>query len=392
MTHKNKHAFTLIELIVSITILAVLATIAFLSFGWHTSNARNSTRIADIKTIDKAFSLFSSVETVLPLPDNPESVTYSGSLAWTQGTFGKSAAIGVWRISNVPTDPTKWIEYTYSTSNNRTKYQIGAALEAGLFSADIWIIPQTHALSGDGMTSYNMGNYTSYDINATNGSECYLITAPSIMLSDIPSTWALSNNIIYNFSYNNSSHLPSSYSGFIDETTWVNGYQIVEVFDECSMNTIGDLELYLAQLSTAYQPLASLGTYDQIIYETNKVEFQLQTIKELQRNGISIDQNVIDTLVNPILYRTFADPFSNTDGTQLVASHMPSPLESWSMTGASDISAYTIESNRLEKKWRFKHARISSSKSEYRRIWLQSNIWCNKFCWRRYICFSSIYW
>ena len=54
----NKKAFTLVELIVIITILAILWTIAFLSFQWYTKSARDSVRISDLKNIEKALSLY----------------------------------------------------------------------------------------------------------------------------------------------------------------------------------------------------------------------------------------------------------------------------------------------------------------------------------------------
>jgi prepilin-type N-terminal cleavage/methylation domain-containing protein len=53
MNHINKKAFTLVELIVVITILAVLSTIAFISFQGYTMSARDSVRLADIKSIEK---------------------------------------------------------------------------------------------------------------------------------------------------------------------------------------------------------------------------------------------------------------------------------------------------------------------------------------------------
>ncbi|MDD2745529.1 MAG: type II secretion system protein, partial [Candidatus Gracilibacteria bacterium] len=46
-SHDFKKAFTLIELIVVITILAILGTIGFLSIGGYSSKARDSARIGD---------------------------------------------------------------------------------------------------------------------------------------------------------------------------------------------------------------------------------------------------------------------------------------------------------------------------------------------------------
>lgn len=47
----NKKAFTLVELIVVITILAILWTIAFLSLQWYTSNAKNTKVESDLRNI-----------------------------------------------------------------------------------------------------------------------------------------------------------------------------------------------------------------------------------------------------------------------------------------------------------------------------------------------------
>lgn len=47
----NKKAFTLIELIVVISILAILWTIIFLSFNWYTTEARDAKRISDTKNL-----------------------------------------------------------------------------------------------------------------------------------------------------------------------------------------------------------------------------------------------------------------------------------------------------------------------------------------------------
>ena len=54
MNDINKKAFTLVELIVVITILAVLWTIAFISLQSYTISARDSVRVADLNTIKSA--------------------------------------------------------------------------------------------------------------------------------------------------------------------------------------------------------------------------------------------------------------------------------------------------------------------------------------------------
>ena len=53
----TKNAFTLVELIVVITILAILGTIAFISLQGYSADARNSKRTSDIGNIQSAMSL-----------------------------------------------------------------------------------------------------------------------------------------------------------------------------------------------------------------------------------------------------------------------------------------------------------------------------------------------
>jgi len=97
---KNK-AFTLVELIVVIAILAILWTIAFLSMQWYSSNARDSTRTSDISNVKTSLELFITKTWNYPLPSNYTWVTYSGWLAWNQWTFWNEPYKQLWDINKV---------------------------------------------------------------------------------------------------------------------------------------------------------------------------------------------------------------------------------------------------------------------------------------------------
>ncbi|MDD2907427.1 MAG: InlB B-repeat-containing protein, partial [Candidatus Gracilibacteria bacterium] len=65
MINKIKKAFTLVELIVVITILAILGTIAFINLQGYSISARDSKRISDINNIMKKVGIESSKGTSL---------------------------------------------------------------------------------------------------------------------------------------------------------------------------------------------------------------------------------------------------------------------------------------------------------------------------------------
>ncbi|MDD2907517.1 MAG: type II secretion system protein [Candidatus Gracilibacteria bacterium] len=57
MQKYKKQAFTLVELIVVITILAILGTIAFINLSGYSSGARDSKRVSDINNIIKKIGI-----------------------------------------------------------------------------------------------------------------------------------------------------------------------------------------------------------------------------------------------------------------------------------------------------------------------------------------------
>ncbi len=348
MNLKNTYAFTLVELIVVITILTILGTIAYTSFLWYSQSARNSHRVSDIKVIEKAMGLFISIESSYPTPDNPTTISYNGKPAWIQWVFATGAIIQVKAVSEIPKDPLVWAQYTYSILSNGSRYQVWAALERWFLSYSSPWIPQSYAISSNNFLGYIIGDYLSYDVNVSDWTSCNLITAPSILLSDIPAWWVIHDGSVYNYSYRKSSHLPNSYSGFVDISTPWNGFQIAEVLNVCNISSIPELELYIAQLSTSYQQLSSLSKYEKLIFHSNTIEFQLESIEDLQEKWITVSDSIIKTLHSPLSDKVFTDAFSDTNGT-LIEAHTPSSIWSWSMISGGNSSSYTISWNILKK-------------------------------------------
>lgn len=353
MKHTHTSAFTLTELIIVVTILAILGTIAFISFIGYSEKTRNSSRISDMKTIEKVFSIHKTHSSLYPLPDDATVITYSWSLAWTQGFFGATTLATVKRVSNIPEDPLFGVKYSYGVSQNRTKYSLGTILEGDSgYVYENPLLPTTHALSSDNKIAYVLGDYIDYDVPIIDDDDnCKLLAVPSLLLSDIPSWWIIENGSLYNYVYTRGEHLPDTYDGFLQEvpTLWA-WFQTVEVLDSCTIDTVAELDLYIAELSTAYQPLSDYVKYSDLIFNANSVNFRKSSIARLGRHGITISDAVINELNSPLPERVFIDTFNDTNGTLLIWDHTPNSWSgSWSMVSWGSTAAYDINANTLTK-------------------------------------------
>lgn len=126
---KNKYAFTLVELIVVLTIIAILWTIAFITMQWYSASSRDSVRISDMSKISSSLELFNIDAWKYPDPTEAQPVTYSWWLAWYQWIFWNATFTNVSRLDKVPVDPLTQKEYAYSVLNTKQEFEIWSILE-----------------------------------------------------------------------------------------------------------------------------------------------------------------------------------------------------------------------------------------------------------------------
>ncbi len=105
-----KKAFTFIELLVSVAIVAVLVGGAAASYSLLNRNARNNRRKADIENIRAALEMYRSNEGLYPFTN------HLGDLSPTY-------------ISPLPTDPKTGLTYSDYTSADGSTYLLRADME-----------------------------------------------------------------------------------------------------------------------------------------------------------------------------------------------------------------------------------------------------------------------
>lgn len=130
-------AFTLVELIVVIAILAILSTIWFISFQGYTSQSRDSVRVSDMKIVEKALVLNNVTSGNYPVPGNIDAnVTH-----WKQWEVSKEVLARLQWISQVPVDPLTKTPMKYATTHDSKQFQLKYDLEA----ISQWKISQIYA-------------------------------------------------------------------------------------------------------------------------------------------------------------------------------------------------------------------------------------------------------
>jgi len=209
---KNSFWFTLVELIVVITIIAILWTIAFISLQWYSKNARDSVRIADVQSLVKSLSLFEIKTWIFPEPSNWTSVSFSWWEIWTQWTIWDSVIVNIGQLSKKVLDPSTESEYTYSRLNTKKEYQIAAVIEG-----DLWINSSphfssvTHAAWTNPWIAYVKWNYNWMLAKVQTWAVTYVLAVPTIISWDISVTDIINLQQSNKLVYNGKNNLPASY-------------------------------------------------------------------------------------------------------------------------------------------------------------------------------------
>lgn len=121
MNYYNK-AFTLVELIVTIAILAILATIAFISLQWYAQTAKNSKVWQDLNTLANTIQIWITKWMMSNIEDlvKWDRIAINGISAWSVITvYDNDKKASTWSLDNIS------INYKVGTVDFKTLRQNG---------------------------------------------------------------------------------------------------------------------------------------------------------------------------------------------------------------------------------------------------------------------------
>ncbi len=205
--------FTLVELIVTIVILWILASISWITLMSYFSSARDVVRSSDINSISKALVLYQTKVGDFPEPTDAKSVTYWSGEIWKQWTIG-ATVLHALTMNRIPLDPKFDAEYSYSVTQDKKSYQIAGVAETDEISYRLRT-PSVDKAYAETYTAYIKGNYNGMVAKAVGDGYCKVIALPSITLSELPSgssvdllsTWS------GKLAFMKKENLPASYIG-----------------------------------------------------------------------------------------------------------------------------------------------------------------------------------
>ncbi len=114
--------FTLVELIVVVTILAILGTIGFIYYNGYLLGVRDSNRTTQLQELANGLELY-RIKNTLPLPDKSVSIKANGTVIAYQGYLWQDQ-LDLIDYSKGWKDPKDQEYFTYYLSADRKKYQL----------------------------------------------------------------------------------------------------------------------------------------------------------------------------------------------------------------------------------------------------------------------------
>ncbi|TSD03148.1 MAG: putative General secretion pathway protein GspG [Parcubacteria group bacterium Athens0714_16] len=127
MKSTNKKGFTILELMVSVAIIAILTSIILVTISGIKERSRDVRRLSDVNEIQKALNLYFSSHNIFPV--FPVEINITGDDAFSEILISEK------NMPAVPTDPLPtYGAYTYQSNSGGTNYSLGFCMETNTVS------------------------------------------------------------------------------------------------------------------------------------------------------------------------------------------------------------------------------------------------------------------
>ncbi|MCL4397481.1 type II secretion system GspH family protein [Patescibacteria group bacterium] len=145
LPNKSKKGFTLVELMIVITVIAILATIAVVSFTRVQKQARDTKRKAEVKSLQTALQAYYTEHQAYPI---------STTAITTEDVNTVLTGLSPDYMSSLPIAPLgstgNYQKYTYITTDDGFRYAICVDLETAAVGQELWVV-NTQNSAGEGI-------------------------------------------------------------------------------------------------------------------------------------------------------------------------------------------------------------------------------------------------
>lgn len=126
---KNNKGFTMIELLIVITILVILSTVWIVNYSWNLAESRNAKRISDLTNLSIALKEDKITRGYYLYPKNPVEIS---NWAWNIIVYKWeiNSDVALSKIDKFPRDPlVKNKSYNFSLNKNRSAFELSTIIE-----------------------------------------------------------------------------------------------------------------------------------------------------------------------------------------------------------------------------------------------------------------------
>jgi len=212
-----KKAYTLVEIVIVVSILSLLSTIWYVSYSKFIVDSKDVIRVTDVTNMNQVLEISFIQNAWLPIPDEWTQIMHEWELVWTQGVFWTGSRIFVRNLDEIPRDPDSWDFYSYSLLRNKKEYEIVTVFEWDIIWYSPSIIQNTYAREKKAYTLWTFNKRIAAIRKWKNTTILALPSITSSSLSDLE-VWGIVEN--WNLVIHNASNLPAQNNNTSQPQNW----------------------------------------------------------------------------------------------------------------------------------------------------------------------------